>query len=104
MSLEDNIDDALEGMDDMEAQGPQEEDYAMEPMGSLGSKVSLGIVNGKHLGTFDTQDEAEEFAWRHMDKEQFWPNLWWISDHGNASVVVRPAPKKKTAKRSKSHK
>lgn len=23
-----------------------------------------------------------------MDEERFWPNLWWISDHGNAHLIT----------------
>jgi len=23
----------------------------------------------------------------HMDHERFWPDVWWISDHGNAHLL-----------------
>lgn len=37
-----------------------------------------------------TEEEGEH--WRnhiktHMDKERFWPSVWWISDHGNAHIL-----------------
>ena len=25
---------------------------------------------------------------RKMDKDQFWPNVFWVSDHGNAHLVT----------------
>lgn len=34
--------------------------------------------------TFDTQNAAVK-AW--MDKQQFWPNVWTVSDHGNAHLM-----------------
>ena len=40
---------------------------------------------------------SEEEEWRpklkaQMDREQFWPNVWWISDHGNAHLMQMEKP------------
>ena len=35
-------------------------------------------------------DDGEEWAHTlkdHMDSEGFWPNVWFISDHGNAHLI-----------------
>jgi hypothetical protein len=38
---------------------------------------------GKFLKDFATTDEALEFVKEHMERSQFWPTIFWISDHGN---------------------
>jgi hypothetical protein len=35
----------------------------------------------------------EDDDWRphvraYMDRQKFWPNVWWISDHGNAHLLT----------------
>jgi hypothetical protein len=62
---------------------PTEGDYTMTPTGPLGSLISVGQVEGKHLGTFATDDGARQFIRDRMEREQFWPNVWNVSDHGN---------------------
>jgi len=68
---------------------PAPEDYTITPCGSLGSMTCVGQVEGgKHsfVGKFSTDRAAERAICAKMDREQFWPSVWWISDHGN----VRP--------------
>lgn len=36
------------------------------------------------LGTFDNCEAAVR---AYMEKVQFWPNVWWVSDHGNAHLM-----------------
>lgn len=67
---------------------PQPEDYIITPCGSLGSRLSVSVVEGKHLGTFDEQDEAEQFIRQQMERDQFWPGVWFVSDHGNAHAIA----------------
>ena len=59
-----------------------EDDYTMTPSGRLGGRTSVGQY-GKHLGEFDTTDEALEFIGQHMEDNQFFPTIFWVSDHGN---------------------
>ena len=39
---------------------------------------------GDILGDFDTCESAVR---AYMDRTQFWPNVWFISDHGNAHLM-----------------
>ena len=59
-----------------------DDDITLTPCGPLGGRV--GVAQGhKFLGDFAETDEALEFVREHMDNEQFWPTVWWVSDHGN---------------------
>jgi hypothetical protein len=73
----------------MEDAGPQEGDYIISS--GRGTHVSEHQEGGgKYLGEFANQDEAEAFIRQRMDKEQFWPNVWTCSDHGNLNLIVLP--------------
>lgn len=74
--------DTWEGEPEEEDQ-PQPEDITMTPSGPLGSRISVGEVEGKFLGEFDTEEEAEAFIKQYMEQNQFWPSVWYVSDHGN---------------------
>lgn len=41
----------------------------------------------KHLGHFVEWDDMMEFIKYHMEANQFWPDVWQVSDHGNWSLV-----------------
>jgi hypothetical protein len=62
---------------------PTEEDFTITPTGPLGGLSALGRVGGKFVGTFDCDDDAVREARRLMTVEQWWPNIWIVSDHGN---------------------
>jgi hypothetical protein len=65
---------------------PEEGDYILS---SNGYKTSLSIQGEKFLCYADSMSEAElvHFIRERMVKEQYWPNVWFISDHGNARLV-----------------
>lgn len=58
------------------------EDYTFTPSGRLGGRIAVAQV-GKFLGEFAGMDDALEFVRGRMETEKWWPDLWWISDHGN---------------------
>jgi hypothetical protein len=62
--------------------GPDQGDYMLTPSGPLLSLTSLSTHEGKHIGEYPTTDAALEIVASRMESEQFWPNIWWISDHG----------------------
>jgi len=62
---------------------PCEGDFTITPCGSLGGKSGLGRIEGKFVGEFDSDDAALERAKQIMQDEKFWPNIWFVSDHGN---------------------
>lgn len=64
---------------------PEEDDAYLSPSGALGAKVSLS-VDGKHLGEFEDEAQAERVLKTWMSRHKFYPNVWWVDDHGS----VRP--------------
>lgn len=43
---------------------------------------------GKLVLDLDEDDDHIAALNAHMDREQFWPNAWFISDHGNAHLMT----------------
>jgi hypothetical protein len=37
------------------------------------------------VGEFDNEDDAVDAARAQMEAEQWFTDIWWISDHGNVS-------------------
>lgn len=72
-------------MDDMD--GPAAEDYAITPSGRLGGKYAVSQYEGKFLGEFAEMHEAIAFIKAKMEKDQFWPNVWFVDDHGGVQLV-----------------
>lgn len=66
---------------------PQPEDITISDSGPLGSLYSVGVVEGKFLGEVKTFEQALKLATDYMKKSNWYPNLWTISDHGNATLI-----------------
>jgi hypothetical protein len=64
--------------------GPEPEDYAIS-YGRGGYGVSQ--IEGKFLGSFRDRDDAEDFIAEQMQTDQFFPNVWFIDDHGGANQL-----------------
>ena len=62
---------------------PEQGDYLLTPSGPLLGLTSLSTHEGKYIGEYPTTDVALEIVASRMESEQFWPGIWWISDHGN---------------------
>ena len=67
---------------------PCEEDYTLTPCGSLGAKTGVGIIGGKFLGEFTDDETAMQFIRERMAEHRFYPNVWYVSDHGNWSLIT----------------
>ena len=61
---------------------PSEDDAFLAPSGYLGSKTSVS-VDGKHIGEFKSDHEAEEALVNWINKNKVSPSIWYVSDHGN---------------------
>lgn len=61
----------------------QIEDYELTPCGPLGSRVAVAQHDCRWLGDFPAVEDALAFVRQHMEDEQHWPSVFWISDHGN---------------------
>ncbi len=68
-----------------ELAGPRDEDICIS---SNGFKYSVGIVNGEFIGEFGPYDDAENAVKNWMRENNFFPNVWSISDHGNALLIT----------------
>lgn len=80
----------LDGLDELDEHNeledkPAPDDYVIS---SNGFRLSVGIVEGSHVGEFAEYDEAEDAIREHRARTSpdFWPNVWSVSDHGNVSL------------------
>jgi hypothetical protein len=64
----------------------QEEDYTIQDSGPLGQKYSVSC-NMKHFGEYAHWDTAIKAIKADMEKEMYWPNIWYINDHGNVELI-----------------
>jgi len=64
--------------------GPAPGDYVVS---SNGFRLSVGIVEGEHVGAFAKDEEAEDAIREHRasTSPDFFPEVWSVSDHGNVS-------------------
>jgi hypothetical protein len=62
--------------------GPGEEDATITPTGPLGSHYAVALA-GSFLGYADDLDQATAMLREATDADGYWPDAWFISDHGN---------------------
>ena len=60
---------------------PEEGDYLTEDHRRFWQYDKLVLALPEHVGW-----QAAIRA--HMDRERFWPNVWFVSDHGNAHLLT----------------
>lgn len=63
----------------------QEDDYVIRDCGKLGCKTSVSC-DGK-TKIFNSFDEAIAFINEDMQEQNFYPNIFQISDHGNVNQL-----------------
>ncbi len=80
------LDDVAIG-EQLEEEGPAPEDYMISDSGELGGMYSVSEVEGKFLGEFAEWDDMAKAIRDDMEKNQFWPNVWYVNDHGNVSLA-----------------
>jgi hypothetical protein len=61
---------------------PGEEDATIMPTGPLGAWYAVGL-GGRFLGEARDLEQALGMLRAAMDAQQVWPDVWFISDHGN---------------------
>jgi len=61
---------------------PDSEDIFLSDTGYLGSQTSVS-AGRKHLGIFNSSEDAEKAIFNWIGKHNYRPNIWQISDHGN---------------------
>jgi hypothetical protein len=70
---------------EVEEAGPQEEDLQTEDHVEFYSNGKLALTVARDASSAKMWDALEAY----MAKNNVWPNVWWISDHGNAHLMVR---------------
>jgi hypothetical protein len=73
----------------MENTEPQDEDYIITDMTRGGYLVSIigSRIHGKDYLMFDDCEKAEEAIRGLMKADKFYPDVWFINDHGNALLL-----------------
>ena len=71
---------------------PEEGDYVLTDAPPLGSRTSVSVVGGKHLGTYNDFDAAMRAIRADMKQQRCWPDVWACSDHGNLFLVAEELP------------
>lgn len=61
-------------------------DIVVMPTGQLGSWYAISLYGERWLANVKTDAEADAFILDYMNRHQFYPNVWNISDHGNTSL------------------
>jgi len=66
-----------------EEERPAPEDYVVS---SNGFRLSVGIVEGAHVGEFAEHEDAEDAIREHRTRTSpdFFPEVWFVDDHGGA--------------------
>jgi len=54
---------------------PQDGDYVLGDVGTLGSHTSVSVVGDRHLEDFADCADAKTYIKERMESEQFWPNV-----------------------------
>jgi hypothetical protein len=87
--VEDEVTQALDEREEEEGDdAPEPEDYVLSDAGPLGSLTSVSVVEGPHVGTYASEDEALQAIRARMDTERFWPNVWRQGDHGGLLLLA----------------
>jgi hypothetical protein len=71
--------------------GPGEEDGTITPAGPLGSQYAVALA-GSFLDYADDLGQATAMLREAMDADRYWPDAWFISDHGNPHRLNLWAP------------
>lgn len=73
--------DAEEEEEEEEEDTPDDDDYVMSDSGYLGSKTTVSV--GRTSKEFDSTSKAWDWIEWQMSNEQYYPNVWYVTDHGN---------------------
>ena len=75
------IDEEEEGHDEPEDE-PDDDDMFFQDAGHLGGQTKVMCMR-KTIGTFTEHEDAVKAAKAWMKKNNYYPNVWQVSDHGN---------------------
>lgn len=75
---------------------PEDGDYMMTD--ARGGGIAISIHGEGFLQTEPDRDAAERFIALHQLASNWFPNVWFVSDHGNAHLVILPSQVERAAK------
>ena len=88
---------ALDFEPDEEPTEPEEGDYVITPSGPLGSRLAISQHGIKYLTEVSEFEDADDFIHAQMEKDQFWPSVWFVDDHGGVQpYTLTPSIKEVT--------
>jgi len=67
-------------------QEPIDDDYVI--VGHPSKKNELVRCEGKSHGSFQDENEICHFIMDQMEKEEFYPNIWYQNERGNLDLCV----------------
>jgi hypothetical protein len=79
---------------------PVDGDFMLSDSGTLGGQTSVSEVGGRFIGEFNTLEEAEAAIKAKMEKDNWFPSIWYQDDHGGVmpyTLGELVATSKKTA-------
>ncbi len=63
-------------------------DFTLYATGALGGLTGVAIhEEALGLGVFADEAHAERAILKRMEEEKFWPNVWWLDDHGGLMLL-----------------
>jgi hypothetical protein len=74
----------LDEGEDFDLDAEMEEGVVVSDARQGGYDVSIG---GKHLDHTRTKEEALVIALEKMEEDQFYPNVFYVNDHGNVDLL-----------------
>lgn len=71
----------------MEDPQPDEEDIFISDTGNLGS-ITIATWCHKIIARDSERMQVERKVKAWMEEQEYWPNVWFVSDHGNAHLIT----------------
>ena len=70
-----------------ETEDIQEGYYVLFDTGRLGGQTGVSVMGGKCIGVFESEGRARAFIQGRMEEENYYPNIWYVNDHGNCALL-----------------
>jgi len=71
---------------DFDPEEEMREGIVLSVSGPLGSRISLS-ASGKYVGEYNSFSEAIARAAQWMDTNKYYPNVFFVNDHGNVDLL-----------------
>jgi hypothetical protein len=88
----DMIEETSDSPDMPDVELPQEGDYLISTCGPLGIWTKITVTGDSSIcEVFDGEDQDDRVrVWirNRMNQENFYPNVWMLSDHGNLALTM----------------